>query len=278
MNHGICLLSTIAGRKEPAHSSEMVTQLLFGEHYEVQEEREGWLKIKNGFDGYVCWISARQHSKLSETAFRKLRNAKPVFCADPVQWISNSQTKASFPVSIGCMLPNFDQGFCTVDEHRFHINGNTRSSDKKLPVTALLDIAVSFLHAPYLWGGRSLFGIDCSAFVQTVFKLGGYVLPRDSADQVHKGTLVDFFDEAVPGDLAFFDNEEGKIVHTGIILNGEKIIHASGSVRIDKIDHFGIVNSETRKYSHTLRVVKRVLADDPQGKLQAGHGELSKTF
>ena len=116
-----------------------------------------------------------------------------------------------------------------------------------------------FLNAPYLWGGKSPFGIDCSGFTQLVYKLNGYKLPRDSDQQVEMGHPLSFVDEAEPGDIAFFDNEAGKIVHVGILINNEKIIHASGRVRIDRFDHYGIHNSEVKGYTHHLRVIKRVL-------------------
>jgi cell wall-associated NlpC family hydrolase len=110
-----------------------------------------------------------------------------------------------------------------------------------------------------LWGGKSPFGIDCSGFTQVVYKLNGYKLPRDANQQVNLGEPLSFVEEAEAGDLAFFDNEEGRIVHVGILLNNQSIIHASGYVRVDKFDHYGIFNQDTGKYSHTLRVIKRLL-------------------
>jgi cell wall-associated NlpC family hydrolase len=123
----------------------------------------------------------------------------------------------------------------------------------------IISTAYLLINAPYLWGGKNPFGIDCSGFTQIVYKLNGYKLPRDASQQVELGTPLSFVEEAEAGDLAFFDNEEGNIVHVGILLNNEQIIHASGSVRIDKYDHYGIFNKSLGKYSHSMRVIKRVL-------------------
>ncbi|NTW32657.1 MAG: C40 family peptidase, partial [Bacteroidetes bacterium] len=123
----------------------------------------------------------------------------------------------------------------------------------------IVENAYMYLDAPYLWGGRSPFGIDCSGFVQMVYKLIGIRLPRDASQQASQGTTINFLSEAVPGDIAFFDNEDGIIVHTGIIINNGQIIHASGRVRIDNLDHEGIFQVKTKKYTHKLRLIKRII-------------------
>jgi cell wall-associated NlpC family hydrolase len=125
----------------------------------------------------------------------------------------------------------------------------------------LIDQALKYFNAPYLWGGRSPLGIDCSGFVQVIYKMVGYALPRDASQQVHCGTSLSFVEETKPGDLAFFDDEEGRIVHVGIIWEKHKIIHASGKVRIDNVDQFGIYNLETKRYTHQMRVMKRIIKD-----------------
>ncbi|MBK7084827.1 MAG: C40 family peptidase [Flavobacteriales bacterium] len=125
-----------------------------------------------------------------------------------------------------------------------------------------------FLGAPYLWGGRTPTGVDCSGLTQMLFMLMGIYLPRDAYQQAEEGDPVELVDLAEPGDLAFFDNAEGRITHVGIVLPERRILHASGRVRIDALDQEGIFDAEQGKYSHKLRLVKRVRRDsDLRGAL-----------
>jgi cell wall-associated NlpC family hydrolase len=140
----------------------------------------------------------------------------------------------------------------------YHINGEIRKSNQPFQKNDLIETALKYLGSPYLWGGRSPFGIDCSGLSQMVYKINGIQIPRDANKQAEIGETIDFINEAIEGDLVFFDNEEGNIIHVGIYLGKSKIIHASGKVRIDTIDHQGIFNTETQKYSHKLRIIKRI--------------------
>jgi len=259
MQYGICLLSLVPCRKEPASSAEMVSQLLFGEHYTVIENGEDWLKIKTAFEDYECWINAKQHSKLSENAFKELQKQTPVYLTELMQIIHNKTSQIHFPITIGATLPFYKNHSSHFGNFEFTIDGQITQGNQKKSAQDILNTAFLFLNAPYLWGGKSPFGIDCSGLVQLVYKINGYKFPRDAYQQVEFGQSLSFVEEAQAGDLAYFDNEEGRIVHVGILLNNEQIIHASGSVRIDKFDHYGILNSVTKKYSHRLRVIKRVL-------------------
>ena len=259
MQYGICLLSVIPGRKEASNTSEMVTQLLFGEHYTVLELTEGWVKIKGAYDNYECWINIKQHTKISETTFEQIQKQSSVYSSELVQVITNKQTQTSFPVSIGATLPFLKDKSINFESYSFAFDGQTTLADQKKSAQDIISTAYLLINAPYLWGGKNPFGIDCSGFTQLVYKLNGYKLPRDASQQVEFGEPLSFVEEAEAGDLAFFDNEEGNIVHVGILLNNGQIIHASGSVRIDRFDHYGIFSSDTKKYSHTLRVIKKVI-------------------
>lgn len=259
MQHGICILSIIPARKEPSGTSEMVTQLLFGEHYTVLESREDWLYIKTAVDHYECWISGKQHTRIPENLFKQLEKQDTVYVNELVQVIHDKKLHSRFPISIGATLPLFKNNTASFESFDFGFEGTTCLSSQKKTSKEILNSAFLFLNAPYLWGGRSPFGIDCSGFTQLVYRLNGYKLPRDAYQQVERGSPLSFVEEAEAGDLAFFDNEEGRIVHVGILLSNEQIIHASGCVRVDKFDHYGIFNADTKKYSHTLRVIKRVI-------------------
>lgn len=257
MSFGICSLSIVPCRKEPSGTSEMVTQLLFGETYEVLEDREDWLSVITSYDRYPCWISAKQHTPL---AAKDMQQALPaMLSSELIQVVTNKDSQAVFPLTIGAVLPAMKDQVCRVGESEFLFEGHVTNPDEKKPVKDLIDTAYLFLNAPYLWGGRSPFGIDCSGFVQLVYKLNGYKLPRDASQQVESGMPLSFVEEAEPGDLAFFDNDLGNIVHVGIVLDNQQIIHASGSVRVDKFDHYGIFHSDTKKYSHMLRVIKKII-------------------
>jgi cell wall-associated NlpC family hydrolase len=258
MVYGICILSIVPCRKEASGKSEMVTQLLFGEHYTVLEDTGDWIRIITAFDEYECWISAKQHTRISDQTFKNLSKHPQLYTSDLVQVMHNKLSNTGFPVTIGSVLPLYNKHQCSFDAWLFGFDGVVCEA-KKTGSKELIHTSLLFMNAPYLWGGKSPFGIDCSGFTQLVFKLNGIKLPRDSQQQVELGHPLSFVEEAEAGDLAFFDNEEGRIVHVGILLDNKQIIHASGSVRIDKFDHYGIFNTDMGKYSHMLRVIKRIL-------------------
>ena len=233
----------------------MVTQLLFGETYRVLEESGDWLRIRTAYEDYQCWISIKQHTRLSEQAFHALEKAPPAYTGDLVQAVT-LEGKKTFPVTMGasvniCELTTEHMGFST--------EGHIIRPGKPGTAQNIIDTAFLYLHAPYLWGGKTPFGIDCSGFTQMVFRLNGYKLPRDAYQQVEGGEPLSFVEEASAGDIAFFDNEAGRITHVGILLDNQRIIHASGCVRVDKFDHYGIFNPERKGYTHHLRVIKRII-------------------
>jgi gamma-D-glutamyl-L-lysine dipeptidyl-peptidase len=259
MQYGICLLSLVPVRKEPSGSSEMVTQIQFGEVYEITETLTEWVKVKLIYDLYEGWLSLKQHTRITSNTADLIKKQTNLFTSDLISPIYSKNANMSFQIPMGSFLPLLKENNMIIDSQSFEYKGNFSNSSDKRSVEYLLETAYKFLNAPYLWGGKSFFGIDCSGFVQTVYKICGYKLPRDAYQQVEHGVALSFVEEATAGDLAFFDNEEGRITHVGIIVDNDRIIHASGCVRVDKFDHYGIFNSEIGKYSHHLRVIKRIM-------------------
>lgn len=257
MNYGISSLSLIAVRAEPSHRSEMVSQLLFGEHFEIISTEKDWLRIRIAYDDYEGWIPALQSTPIDPEDFREIEKQEMCISYDLVQIAVHERIMQS--VVLGSSLPYFKDNKCRVGQLLYSFDGNARYPEKLESTNNIIENAYMYLNCPYLWGGRSPFGIDCSGFTQMVFKLAGKKLWRDARMQAEQGMLINLLDESQPGDLAFFDNEEGKITHVGILLTRNKIIHASGRVRIDLIDHHGIYNEAIRKYTHHLRLIKRLV-------------------
>jgi cell wall-associated NlpC family hydrolase len=160
---------------------------------------------------------------------------------------------------LGSFLPNYKKNNVSFNKNEYIFDGLTVDSSKKNSKNKLIENAYIYLNAPYLWGGRSPLGIDCSGFTQLLYKLNGVQLPRDASQQAKVGQTLSFVEESEAGDLAFFDNEEGNIIHVGMVLDNNRIIHASGKVRIDRLDHQGIYNVDTHKYSHRLRLIKKII-------------------
>ncbi len=257
--YGICNLSIVPCRKEPSDRSEMVTQLLFGDIFEIITREGNWCNIKTAYDNYDCWIDKKQFLPIAQQTF-DLLNTDDIVCSNEfVQLINHKNTSNLLPIVIGSTLPNFENGECLIENQTYSFEGETIKGNLPNGKNGILDTAVQFLNAPYLWGGKSPFGIDCSGFTQMVYKLNGVKLKRDAYQQAEQGEILSFVEEAEAGDLAFFDNEEGRIVHVGIVLDNNKIIHAAGKVRIDGFDHHGIFNNDKKDYSHQLRLLKRIV-------------------
>lgn len=258
MKYGICTLSIVPCRLEPSDTSEMVSQLLFGEIYRVLDERKKWVKIRAVHDGYESWVDRKQHFELKRDAFMDLEKSDRIISSELIYLVQDETNQVFFPLVMGSLLPQLREGKTHIGNQNFHFDGEVIYPQKP-DRNVLLSTAFMYLNAPYLWGGRTPFGIDCSGYSQIVYRMAGVDLPRDAAQQAEIGDRLSFIEEATPGDLAFFDNPEGRITHVGILLGENKIIHASGKVRVDRIDHQGIFNDEMRDYSHHLRLITRVI-------------------
>ena len=249
MRYGICPLSIVPVRLFPEDSSEMVTQALYGDHFKILEMRKSWSRIRFGYDSYEGWIDNKQLFEISEEMYTTINLADPKLSADVMDYITTSQ-QLIFPIPIGSAVSQ-----SALLKHIFEGMTTTHEQDK----SKIVDTAFMYLNAPYLWGGKTPFGIDCSGFTQMVYKLNGFKLLRDASQQATQGEPLSFIEESEPGDLAFFDNAEGQITHVGIMMQDHYIIHAHGKVRIDRIDHSGIYNVEKNEHTHKLRVKKSIV-------------------
>lgn len=260
VDYGVCRLSLVPVRKEPVDTAEQVTQLLFGDHYEVTERSENgkWLKIKIYADQYTGWLDANQHHSITPEYFEHINTAGFKITTDITSTLLYN--KSTLVILMGSIIPISGAELFRMEE-QFAFNCEAKNLGQKREFEFLKATALKYLNAPYQWGGKSPFGIDCSGFTQMVFRIAGFRLWRDAAQQAGQGREVPSLSEALPGDLAFFRNQEGKITHTGILLGNNKIIHASGKVRIDNIDEEGILKADTNLYTHKLSHLRRLLPD-----------------
>ncbi|WP_067146394.1 C40 family peptidase [Pseudotamlana agarivorans] len=249
MQYGICNLSIVPLRNEPADPSELVSQVLYGEIFKIIEQRKKWSKIRLAFDKYEGWIDNKQYLEISEDHYKTLNQQPIKLSTDLVEFIED-ENQQIFPISIGSSLNGL-----TLLNHVY--DGNF--VDHQIEKSNIIKTAFLYLNTPYLWGGKTPFGIDCSGFTQMIYKLNGYKLLRDASQQATQGEALSFIEESEPGDLAFFDNSEGTIIHVGIIMENNYIIHAHGKVRIDRLDHSGIYNVDKNTHTHKLRVIKKII-------------------
>ena len=250
MGLGICNLSIVPVRISDSDKSEMITQLIYGDLFTIIEEKDKWTKIKSEFDNYEGWIDSKQYKRIYESDNIIIDN--PTYSSDLVEFIEN-ENKELITISIGSNISNIN-----LLNHKYE----GKSISGKQNRDSIVNTALLYLHSPYLWGGKTPFGIDCSGLSQMVYKINGYKIPRDARDQVNFGTDLGFIEESHEGDLAFFDNAEGEIIHVGILLKNNYIIHASGHVKIDKIDQTGIYDLNKKKHTHKLRIIKNIIGSN----------------
>lgn len=260
---GIADLSIVPMRKEQSERSEMVSQILFGEMFEVLEMTEKWVLVRLLQDGYEGWIDRKMYLPVSEEYAEKYRSETPVLTTEVFNILTKEGDYGNKLIVSGSVLPFFD-----AETGKMQLGDDTYTLVTRLKdvgIDSLRDLiieyALMYYNTPYLWGGRSPYGIDCSGLSQIVYRMAGMDIPRDASQQVMCGQNFSFVEEALPGDLAFFGDDLGAITHVGILWKQNRIIHASGRVRVDKIDHQGIFNEDMKRYTHNLKVIKRLIND-----------------
>jgi len=249
MLYGICNLSIVPLRFEPSDKSELTSQVLYGDYFKILEQRKSWSKIRLAFDKYEGWIDNKQYAEITEKQYKLINSESPKLSADLVEFVQDKNEQL-YSIPLGSSLNGLP-----LLNHNF--DGN--STQDISPKNNIIKTSFLYLNAPYLWGGKTPFGIDCSGFTQMVYKLNGYKLLREASQQATQGEALSFIEESEPGDLAFFDDNEGLITHVGIIMKDNYIIHAHGKVRIDRLDHSGIYNADKKMHTHKLRVIKKVI-------------------
>ncbi|KUG10101.1 hydrolase Nlp/P60 [Elizabethkingia miricola] len=238
MDKGVCNVSVAPVRADKTDKAEIVTEMLYGESADILEVINNWTRIKMHYDGYEGWIDTKQITLVTDDFLTK---RKTHLVTEPFQ--SRVMESGKMLLSMGSEV-----SFETVHAQR---GATIRQS--------IVETAKEFLNVPYLWGGKSFFGVDCSGFTQLVLKVHDIKYPRDAYQQGEVGEPLSFIEEAQPGDLAFFENSEGRIIHVGFMLENNQIIHAHGKVRIDTLDSSGIFNKELNKHTHKLRFIRNIL-------------------
>ncbi|NQD71914.1 C40 family peptidase [Sphingobacterium shayense] len=254
MKIAVCNLTIVALRSAASHRSEMVSQLLFGERFEIIENQSDWAFVRLLDVSYEGWVQQGQFFTLDSESVIRHPNVgfQVVNITGAKANVNERNTIALLPSTLVPEISPIGNG-----HFPFVITGDLRtaiSSDIEVELPKLINY---YVDSPYLWGGRSHLGIDCSGLSQAIYRHFGVKLPRDAYQQAEVGTVVDFLTEIRTGDLAFFDNQEGRITHVGIMIDNESIIHASAKVRIDRMDSEGIFNNDLNRYTHKLRIVKR---------------------
>jgi len=253
MDYGVVIVAAAAVRRKAWHQSEMTNQLLFGETVKVIKQKGSlWVKVRSLHDNYEGWMT---NTLLQDTKEDRAKSSSEYITTGFLSTIRSNEMNIHVP--IGSSLPGFIEGRGVINGSIYQLEGEYSKRTEAIPEAGLIEqLTGQWLNSPYLWGGRTIFGVDCSGFVQVIHKMMGIDLPRDAWEQAQEGEVVRKFFDAQCGDLAFFDDKE-EIIHVGILLGDDRIIHASGKVRIDNIDKKGIINSDTGKRTHFLRVIKR---------------------
>ena len=249
-------------RADARESAEQETQLLFGETCEILDKSQApkWYRVRIDTDGEEGWVDAKMVSPMSDEEFAAYSAAnKEAMVAFPMAYAMSENNGQTIPLTAGTRLAKYEKGRFEVLGVGFRIDPSmVITTPREMNQESLLQTVRFFLNVPYLWGGKNALGMDCSGFVQVIMSLFGKVLPRNASQQAKEGQAVHELAEGQAGDLVFFDHEDGKISHVGILIDPERVIHCSGRVKVEKIDPTGIFNPEIGDYSHHLVSIRRI--------------------
>lgn len=248
--HGICNLSVTPLRVSASDESEIESQLLFGDYVTILEKGAPWIKVKNHSDGYEGWMDFKQLVYINVDDFKKGISIKHPVLTQGILPLNGPN--GDITIMFGSSLPFLDNGKIIIGSEIYNTKTQIDITKK-----STIDYFKMYLNTPYLWGGKSIFGIDCSGIVQNCFKAIGIDLPRDASKQVFEGKDIKWEDRQI-GDLVYFISSNGKVTHVGLLVELDQIIHAHGRVRQDKIDKKGIWNNNLEWYSHLFHSVKRI--------------------
>ena len=257
----ISLHSIVPVRAEARESAEQTTQLLFGELVTVLERAERWQRVRLESDGQVGWVDAKMicPMKKEEYTAHRAALADAAVVSFPMTYAVSENNGQTIPLTAGTRLTHYADGRFEVLGVGFRIDVSMVSvQPKELTQENLLQTVRFFLNTPYLWGGKSAMGMDCSGFTQVVMSLFGKQLLRNASEQVKQGRKVSDRKKVQAGDLLFFDHHDGKISHVGIAIDAERVIHCSGRVKVEKWDEQGIYSAEQGTYTHCLAAIRRV--------------------
>ena len=255
---GVCRLSVISVRKEQSHQSLQLTQLLFGDHYEVvtKSNDRQWLHIKIYFDQAEGWIESNQHHEITKEYFDQINVADFKITTDVCSTILYKKTPLS--ILMGSIVP-ISQSELFKMEEQFAFNGESKGIGQKREFEFLKSIALKYLNAPEQEGGKTPFGIDGIGLIQMVFKICGYSLGHRT-EELHKHVKsVKDLHSTKLGDVAFFHHRKYKRMNIGLVLDENRILHVDGRVRIDQLMEEGVLNLETKIYTHQLSAMGRIL-------------------
>ena len=237
--NAIVLHSVVPVRAEAREGSEQLTQMLFGELCTVLEEKPRWNRVKLALDGQEGWVDAKMICPMKSEEFKSysLAYKNAAMVSVPMTYAVSENNGQTIPLTAGTRLTNYKDGRFEVLGVGFRIDPNMVAVQPlEMNEQSLLQTVRFFLNVPYLWGGKNAMGMDCSGFTQVVMSLFGKKLLRNASEQATQGKKISDLKKVQAGDLAFFDHEDGKISHVGIVIDSERVIHCSGRVKVEKLD------------------------------------------